>query len=131
MADLLELLATGRRNVDALADPGAMQAAASQIGILAASRGINEVVAVSPVAEHVVAAALLMLSRQQAATDPSRPSTVLLVDVNLASGTLMAEASRRVRLAGAEHVEGLVFHALDGAVGRRECGLDRLEVLNP
>jgi hypothetical protein len=133
VSNLLGLLTTGERNVQALADPGNLRWVAEQISSRARERGITDLVAASPAAERIVGAAMVMAAR------PSRQSSaagveelgqaVLVVDVNLASGTAMAETARRLRQSGAGQVNGIVLHVLGDAVGPQECGLDALEVL--
>lgn len=132
MSELLDLLATSRRNVDALADPESLRHVAEEIGDLVGSRGITELIAASPAAERIVGAALLLATqhaRRAVAAGHVDDRVALVVDVNFASGTAMAEAARRARQDGAREVQGLVLHRLDEAVGPQECGLDRLEVL--
>ena len=131
MTDLLDLLATSRRNVDLLASPSALMEAASQIGTFASSCGATQLVAASPQAERVVGAALLLLGQREPCEPAARTSrgTVVVVDINIASGTAMAETVRRVREGGANKVQGFVLHALYGAVGPVECGLDTLQIL--
>jgi orotate phosphoribosyltransferase len=135
MGSLLGLLTTGERNVEALADPGALRWVAQHISALARERGITDLVAASPAAERIVGAALVMaakMSQQSGASGVGESGqAVLVVDVNLASGTAMAEAARRLRQRGAGHVDGVVLHLLGEAVGPQECGLDTLEVLHP
>lgn len=135
MSNLLGLITAGERNVQELADPSALQRVATHISSLVEQRGIKQVVAASPAAEHIVGAALVMaakMSRKPDATHlPDRTPAVLVIDVNLASGTVMAEMARRLRMGGAAQVDGVVLHLLGDAVGAPECGLDRLEILQP
>jgi phosphoribosylpyrophosphate synthetase len=131
MTDLLDMLYAGRRNVEALSDPQVLVAVASQIGAFASSQGITNVCAASAAAERIVGAALVMLSQRQdgLVAGTVQSEAVLLVDVNLASGTVLAEAAERARERGACQVQGLVLHALSSTVGPHECGLDGLQVL--
>jgi hypothetical protein len=134
VGSLLELLAAGERNVDVLSDAGHLREAAGQVAASAVAHGATHLVAASPAAERVVGAALLMSPRLRALmytqgdVDLSGEA-VLVVDVNLASGTAIAHAARRARQGGATHVRGAVLHALWDAVGPQECGLDGLEIL--
>jgi predicted phosphoribosyltransferase len=133
VSNLLGLLTAGERNVQALADPGTLRWVAEQISSHARERGITDLVAASPAAERIVGAAVVMAraSRQSRAGVEGLGQAVLVVDVNLASGTAMAETARRLRQSGAGQVDGVVLHVLGDAVGPQECGLDTLEVLQP
>ncbi len=136
MGRLLDMLAAGERNVNELSDPQHLREAAEQVAASASAHGAIHLVAASPAAERVVGAALLMSPRlralmyDQGDLDISGEA-VLVVDVNLASGTSLAHAARRARRAGAVQVQGAVLHALPYAVGPGECGLDGLEILQP
>lgn len=134
MSSLLDLVAASERNVNELSDRGRLREAASQVALVANSYGMTRLVAASPAAERLVGAALLMtpglraLMYSQGGLDLDG-EPVLVVDVNLASGTGMANAARRARQAGAGRVAGAALHALPHAVGPVECGVDALEIL--
>lgn len=136
MSDMLDLVARSEQNLALLSDPVYLGEAATRIATLAQSFGSTFLMAASPAAERLVGAAMLIspslraLARSDIGTcDPMHP--VLLVDVNLASGTSMATAAQLVRRAGATNVLGAALHALAAAVGPTECGLDRLEIIQP
>jgi hypothetical protein len=134
MTDLLELLNAGERNISRLTDPTELRGAAARVLEFARSRGVTSLHAASPAAERVVGAALVsapdgmdvLLSTQQL-TAP----VALVVDVNLASGTAVAHAARRVRRAGVDHVLAAVLHQLTPSTpGPQDCYVDELVVLD-
>lgn len=135
MDSLLETVAAGMRNVGRLSDPSHLQEAAERIVDLALNRGSTYLLPASPAAQRLVTAALLLSPELRAATvTPAAEAdisgeAVLVVDVNLASGTTLAQAAQRARFSGATSVDGAVLHALMTVVGPHECGLDRLEIL--
>jgi phosphoribosylpyrophosphate synthetase len=129
MSELLDFITASRRNVAALTHPDNLREAAEKVGAIATERGITNLVAASSTAERIVGAAMLMLSSDQR-DHLARTGAVLVVDVNLASGTALAQAARRLREQGAAQVDGVVLHALTGTIGHQECGLDSLHVLN-
>jgi predicted phosphoribosyltransferase len=131
--DLLSLLAAGERNVDVLADGHALGLLAQAVLKHAQAEGADVLVAASPSAERIVGAALMLapdrLRGLRSAEAVSDDDVVLLIDVNLASGTAMATTARRVRKLGARHVVGAVMHFLsERAPSARDCGLDMLSV---
>lgn len=101
---------------------GLEQAAKALIAACGELRGW-QLLAASPRAERVVGAAMMIDSDASAAAS----NRVVVVDVNTASGTLLARASERARRAGAIEVVGIALHALPGCVPRAaECLLDDL-----
>lgn len=129
--DLLSLVATGERNADILADGHALSWLAQAVLKQAHDEGADVLVAASPSAERLVGAALMLapdkLRGLRSAESVSGDDIVLVIDVNLASGTAMATAARRARKLGARHVVGAVMHFLsDRAPSARDCGLDML-----
>jgi hypothetical protein len=133
MADLLELMTTGERNISQLTDPAALRNAATKVLEFAQARGVTSLLAASPAAERVVGAALvtrpegLDMTAQVAALGP----ITLVVDVNLASGTAVAHAARRARRAGAGQVLAAVLHQLTHIPpAARDCLVDELVVLD-
>ncbi|GAA4168063.1 hypothetical protein [Gryllotalpicola koreensis] len=91
--DLAELMRTGDRNVLALNSPDALSASARLfLDCVAGWHGFT-VEAASPSAERVLGAAMML--------DPTirggRSSRTVVLDVNIASGTLVANAARRIR----------------------------------
>ena len=65
----------------------------------------------------------------RSAESVSEDDVVLVIDVNLASGTSMATTARQVRRQGAQRVLGAVMHFLaDNVPTARDCGLDLLSV---
>lgn len=136
MTSLRETFTASRDNIGRLDDPSILREAATQVAELAASRGATHLVAASPYAERIVGAAMSMQVSFLCGGMFARPDnglggrTVLVVDVTLASGTSMAHAARRARRSGASRVDGVVLHMVAGAVGREECGVDELSVLD-
>ncbi len=98
--DILELIQRGEQNVALHNDSGCLREAAEKfLGAYTSFEGFS-VVAASPQAERVLGAAM-MLRPDLCAEGVGR--TVVL-DVNIASGTLVARAARRLRERGNEHV---------------------------
>ncbi|WBC01126.1 hypothetical protein [Micromonospora sp. WMMA1976] len=134
MSSLLDLVASSERYVNELSDGQKLRAAATRIVSVATSSGATHLLAASPAAERLVGAALLVspglraLMYAQADMDVIGQQ-VLVVDVNLASGTGIANAARRARQAGARRVAAAALHALPSAVGPDECGVDSLEIV--
>jgi hypothetical protein len=131
--DLLGLVATGQHNTDILADGHALGTLAQAVLQRARVEGADVLVAASPSAERLVGAALMLapdsLRGLRSGEWVSGDDVVLVIDVNLASGTSMATMARRVRRLGAQHVVGAVMHFLsDKAPSARDCGLDMLSI---
>jgi hypothetical protein len=85
-----------------------------------------QLMAASARAERVVGAAVMI----DADASTAASSRVLVVDVNTASGTLLARASERARRAGAVEVVGVALHALGAsAPAAADCLLDELRVV--
>lgn len=107
--DMLELLNKGTQTAASLDDAVCLQKAAEEfLGAYAAFDGYD-VVAASSVAERVLGAAMML---RPALSSAGRGRTVIF-DVNIASGTLMARAARRLRHAGnCEELVGIVLHSL-------------------
>lgn len=132
MSDLLAAVGTAQTNIDRLTRPDELRAAVEQVTKVAHAFGAQTVLAASPVAERLVSAVLLasddLMSR---ADDGGAGSKVLIIDVNLASGTSVAKAARTARHAGAEQIRAAVLHQVtDVAAGAADCGVDELVVLN-
>jgi hypothetical protein len=131
--DLLSVLAMGEHNIDALADGRALGFLAQAVLKQAHDGGADVLVAASPSAERLVGAALMLapdtLRGLRSAERVSADDVVLVIDVNLASGTSMATTARQVRRQGAQRVLGAVMHFLaDNVPTARDCGLDLLAV---
>jgi hypothetical protein len=132
MSDLLDAVEAAQENVQRLADPTELRYATEQVEEFARSCGARSVVAASPAAERLVGALLAssvelvgLLANCTTATDP-----VLIVDVNLASGTSVAQAARHARRAGARQVVAVVLHQITAATAdANDCGVDTLNVL--
>jgi hypothetical protein len=129
--DLLSVLAAGEHNVDVLADGRVLGVLARAVLKHAQEGGADVLVAASPSAERLVGAALMLapdtLRGLRSAESVSQDDVVLVIDVNLASGTSMATTARQVRRQGAQHVLGAVMHFLaDNVPTARDCGLDLL-----
>lgn len=132
MSDLLAAVGTAQTNIDRLAQPDELRTAVEQVTRVAHTFGAQTVLAASPVAERLVSAVLLasddLVGRMN---DGCAGSKVLIIDVNLASGTSVAKAARTARHAGAEHIRAAVLHQVtDVAAAAADCGVDELVVLN-
>lgn len=132
MSNLLGAVDTAHSNIERLAEPSALHDATEQVITVARRTGAQAVLAASPVAERLVGALLsscsdlVSLSSQAAAFT----QTVLIVDVNIASGTAVAQAARHARGLGARHVHAVVLHQLTAVAARAaDCGVDGLHVL--
>lgn len=130
--DVSDLLRTSHQNIVRLSDAGALRRAAHQIGQIANSQGASSLLAASAVAERLIGATLML---QDASDRGSRPApsdrTVLIVDVNFASGTALARAAQRARRSGARQVIAVVMHQLTAAsVDTRRYDVDRLIFLS-
>jgi phosphoribosylpyrophosphate synthetase len=133
VADFRSFLQESTQNVDRLADPQNLRSAAERISQVAVEQGATYLLAASPEAERLVGAALLCSPNLRAVVQKllvgQENDAVMIVDVNLASGTSIARAARRARRSGAVQVVGTVLHMADGAVGASECQVDRLTVI--
>ncbi|MGW3212801.1 hypothetical protein ACWDBC_11160 [Streptomyces parvus] len=132
MHDLLDAMSTAQGNIDRLSDPGALHEATQSVIDIARTCGAKTVLAASPVAERLVGSLLtscsgfVSLSPQAVAASWS----VLIVDINLASGTSVAQAARHVREMGAQRVHAVVLHQLTAVAAKAEdCGVDALDVI--
>jgi len=107
--DMLELLNKGSQTAASLDDAVCLQKAAEEfLGAYAAFEGYG-VVAASSIAERVLGAAMML---RPALSSAGRGRTVIF-DVNIASGTLMARAARRLRHAGnSDELVGIALHSL-------------------
>ncbi|NKR92255.1 hypothetical protein GS483_08975 [Rhodococcus hoagii] len=107
--DILDVLNRGTRRVEELNETIRLRSAAN--AFLAAYGQFDGfgVVAASPQAERVLGAAMMLCPRL---TGDGNGKTVIL-DVNIASGTLIAQAARRLRDHGNTHqLVGLVLNTL-------------------
>lgn len=132
MSDLLEAVEVAEENIQRLADPVALRNAAEQVVELARSCGARAVLAASPAAERLVGALLSTSTDLVGLTADIAAASglVLVVDVNLASGTCVAQAARCARQAGAQQIHAVVLHQVTAAAaGAAECGVDVLSVL--
>ncbi|MFZ3560797.1 phosphoribosyltransferase [Streptomyces sp. BH055] len=132
MSDLLDAVDAAHNNIERLTDPGALRDAAEQVITVARQCGAQAVLAASPVAERLVGALLsscsdlVSLSSQAAVASQN----VLIVDVNLASGTTVAQAARHARSRGARRIHAVVLHQLTAVAAQAaDCGVDALDVL--
>jgi hypothetical protein len=107
--DILELIQRGEKNVESHNYSDCLREAAERfLGAYAPFEGFS-VVAASPQAERVLGAAMML--RPDLCAE-GHGSTIVL-DVNLASGTLLARAARRLRDRGNEHVlVGVALYSL-------------------
>lgn len=107
--DILELIQHGEQNVESHNYSDCLREAAQRfIGAYAPFEGFS-VVAASPQAERVLGAAMML--RPDLCAEGHGGTVVL--DVNIASGTLLARAARRLRDRGNEHVlVGVALYSL-------------------
>jgi len=128
-----DAIVQGQRYVDELADPQMLRRYADVVVNHAVAHGVDVLVAASAAAERIVGAALVLADGGLAGLTAActNTSTALVVDMNLASGTAMATAARRIRALGARRVSGIVFHRLaESTPSARDCGLDTLADLS-
>lgn len=132
MSDLLDAVEAAQENIQRLSDPGELRNATDQVIEFAQACGARAVMAASPAAERLVGA-LLSSNTCLEAVSAGRSRTsdpVLIVDVNLASGTSLALAARRAREAGALRVLAVVLHQLTAATAdATDCGVEEINVL--
>lgn len=132
---MIEAIRRAEHNVEHLAEPQQLRSAADQVAKFAVLHGATALLAASPSAERLLGAALVSSSELTGfSLEDPQPlrGRVLLLDVNLASGTALARASRRARLAGAGQVIAVVMHQLtDDPATASDCGVDALTVLEP
>lgn len=127
--DILDMIETGNANV-ALHDESRYLRSAAEafLAVYDDHRGYS-VVASSPQAERVLGAIMIMRPEVNAAGQ----GKTLILDVNVASGTLMARAARRLRDCGnASPLVGVVLHSLVGDRSHWDIdGLNELLVVSP
>lgn len=132
--DMINAIHDAERNVDRLAEPQELRSAANQVVAFARARGATALLAASPSAERLLGATLVCADDLTGFPTESELLTgapVLLLDVNLASGTALAHACRRARAAGAGQVIALVLHQLmSQSATAMDCDLDELTVLD-
>jgi hypothetical protein len=107
--DLLEIMNRGAQRAASLDDAVCLHKAAEQfLGAYAMFEGYD-VVAASAIAERVLGAAMI-LKPQLSSGGQGR---TVVFDVNIASGTQLARAARRLRDAGnADELVGIALHSL-------------------
>lgn len=108
--DLLTLLNQGTETVENLNQAACLRRSAESL--LAAYQPFDgySVTPASPQAERVLGAAMMLQPGLKVGTNGS---AVVVFDVTIASGTLMARAARRVREAGNfDHLVGIALHCL-------------------
>ncbi|WP_369187248.1 hypothetical protein [Streptomyces sp. R08] len=132
MGDLLAAVGAAQTNIDRLARPDALRAAAEEISKVAHASGAQALLAASPVAERLVGAVLSITDDLVNLDSYLRGNQrVLIVDVNFASGTAVAQAARTARNAGAQYIQAAVLHQLTPVTaGANACGVDDLVVLS-
>ncbi|WP_159038153.1 phosphoribosyltransferase [Streptomyces sp. WM6386] len=134
MSDLLDAVDTAHSNIERLADPSSFRLATDQVMEVVRQCGAQSVLAASAAAERLVGALLSSCSHLVSLSSRSieTSSNVLIIDINLASGTTVAEAARRARGLGAQHVQAVVLHQVTAAtVQATDCGVEALTVLGP
>lgn len=110
VVDILDLLNQGTETVQNLDQAASLRESAE--AFLAAYREFQgyTVMPASPHAERILGAAMMLQPDLQAGTSGR---AVVVFDVTVASGTLMARAARRVRDAGNfERIVGIALHCL-------------------
>lgn len=129
MTDLLAAVGRAQSNIDRLAVPEEFRSAVELVMEFARQCGAHSLLAASPVAERLVGA--LMVESDWFAMMPAQAEAdVLIIDVNLASGTAVANAARVARHAGARQVHAAVlFQLTEEAAGAADCGVDDLAIL--
>lgn len=132
MSDLLDAVDTAHGNIERLADPSSFRIATDQVAEVVRQCGARSVLAASAAAERLVGA--LLASCANLVNLPPRTTeascSVLIIDINLASGTTVAQAAQRARGLGARHVQAVVLHQVTAAtVQAADCGVDTLTVL--
>ena len=127
--DILDVLGAGTRRVDELNDVVALRLAAiTFLDVYEDYEGWS-VYPASPQAERLLGAAMMINPERRA----GRAGPTVLVDVNIASGTLLASAATRVREIGNDDpLVGIVLHSLvDGWCDADVQNLSRLIVVHP
>jgi hypothetical protein len=127
--DILEVMTHGSQNVETLGRASNLRETAEKLlRVLDDFPGYG-VVAASPAAERVIGAAMML--RNSVHSD--RSGSLIIFDINIASGTLMARAARRLRDAGnRSQLLGVALHAIvHQEAGWRISGLDDLLLVEP
>ena len=127
--DILEVLTRGSQNVESLDRPNNVREAAKKLLAVLDNFPNYGVVPASPAAERVIGAAMML--RNSVHSD--RGGSLIIFDINIASGTLMARAARRLRDAGTQNeLVGVALHAVaPQEAGWRISGLDDLLLVEP
>lgn len=127
--DLAELLLHGDRNVRAHDASSELEASAKSFLDCVAGWDAFTVEAASPAAERVLGAAMMLSPTLRG----GRSSRTVILDVNIASGTLVANAARRVRESTeSEWLIAVVINSLTDVDMRWSIdGVDSLFVCNP
>lgn len=126
--DILEVVDAGSRAVALHDGPARLRASAELFLDLYAPYKGSSVIASSPGAERVLGAAMMLDSSIRAGTT----ANTVILDVNIASGTLMSRALKRVRDAGnSGPIIGIVLNSLVGQLFEWEIpGISHLIVAN-
>lgn len=127
--DLAELVRQGDRNVRAHDVPADLASSARAFLDCVAGWDAFTVEAASPAAERVLGAAMMLSPNLHA----GRSSRTVILDVNISSGTLVANAARRIRdTTQAEWLIAVVLNSLTQTDMRWSIdGVDSLFVCNP
>jgi hypothetical protein len=117
--DIVDLLNRGAERAASLNDAVCLHKAAEQfLGAYALFEGY-EVVAASGIAERVLGAAMIL--RPELKVSDAGPTVIF--DVNIASGTQMARAARKLRNAGnAQELVGIALYSLVDFAADRPLG---------
>ncbi|MCQ4118718.1 hypothetical protein [Rhodococcus tibetensis] len=127
--DILDIVNRGSKSVENLDDSLRLRSAAYDLLRVYEHFGGFSVYAASPQAERVLGAAMMI----EPAVCAGGSGDTVIVDVNIASGTLMARAARRLRDNGnAGRLVGIALHSLVGDYERWHVPeLSELVVVDP
>lgn len=128
--DVVELIAAGVRNIEKHDESAALRDAAERFVNAYQDFAGRGVVAASPQAERVVGAAMMLAPHLICRHGPAG---VVVVDVNVASGTLIARAARRIRESGEQgDVVAIALNSLVADAGAlRISGVSQVVVASP
>jgi hypothetical protein len=127
--DILEVLTRGSQNVESLDRACNVREAAQKLLTVLDDFPDYGVVPASPAADRVIGAAMMLRN----SVHSNRNGSLIIFDINIASGTLMARAARRLRDAGNQNeLVGVALHAITPQeAGWRISGLDDLLLVEP
>jgi hypothetical protein len=125
--DILEVLTQGSQNTESLDRASSVRDIAEKLLMVLDDFPDYGVVAASPAAERVIGAAMML--RDNLHSD--RSGNLIIFDINIASGTVMARAAKRLRDAGnRSELVGVALHTIaPQETGWRIAGLDDLVLI--